>query len=78
MGSELKDVQTMIDQKQKRGEEKFNIVVNGQQLNLDQIVSSYYDTLLWLENAAVDLNYQVEDIAGRLGLEKKEESNLII
>ena len=70
MNRELVDVQTMIDQKQRKGEEKFNIVVNGQSLNLDSIVNSYYETLLWLENAAVDLNYQVEEVAGRLGMEK--------
>ncbi len=32
-------------------------MVEGQQLNLDETLNAYYETLLWLENAAVDLNY---------------------
>ena len=59
--------------RESRGKEKLNIVMNGQTLNMDQIVSSYYETLLWLENAAVELNFQVEEVAERLGLENRSD-----
>ena len=71
MSKELTEAQALIDVRERQGKEKLNIVMNGQVLNMDQIVSSYYETLLWLENAAVELNYQVEDIGERLGLQTR-------
>ena len=56
-----------IEEKQVKGTSAFKIVVGDKALPLDQTINAYYETLMWLESAAADLNYQVHEIEERLG-----------
>ena len=44
-------------------------------MRIDEKLNIYYETLIWMENAAVDLNYQVEEVAKRLGVQEEVYQN---
>ena len=44
--------------------------------NIDKTLNIFYDTLKWIENAAVDLKFQVEEVEDRIGYARGQQQYL--
>ena len=59
----LDHLQSEQSKKQTDGEKLLQMTLeDGSQVAIDEILNSQYETLKWIENAAVDLRYMTEDI----------------
>lgn len=68
MAKDLNDVRGFIETQNKKGQEGISIIVDNKPMRIDEKLNIYYETLLWMENAAVDLNFQVDQVAKKLGI----------
>ena len=41
---------------------------DGNPIKVDDTLNMYYETLTWIESAALDLNFQIDEVQERLAL----------